>query len=667
MLKCLYKKGESWYSDRDCTIEHTGEIEAETFCLVTERHDHPSYRYYLDANLTSRPSGLTIDEVSVNDQDFRYQNWLRHGELHREDGPAYIQGKYLEYWIKGRHLTKEQWLANGCKEREPGKVLYSKNKKCWFYDPECTDLAWNISACQSFMVKDGDKFTEYADVECTKLVDIRDFLYSYNDKWYSDRKCTIPYIGEIKAKQYVRVIDIFGEKKNSFNYFQDPKFRIQPKNGLNVDEPKYGNLDYRYQCWRKDDKLHREDGPAWIRGNDLHYYWNGSELSKEKWIAKGGKEPTPEILYSNNRKAWFFDKECTQYAWDLAATSHYVVVTEDGSEIKYADRNCSLGLPKPLEIPVSQTPSAAAATIPIVPPPKESIMQEVLYKKHDKWYTDRKCTIPWEEEPLAKLYVKVTDDYCKPGHFDSFAYYASAKLSESDRPNGLRIDQPRNSNPSLRFQTWKVGNLYHREDGPALIEGNDFYYWWNGEKLTKKNWITKGGKEPVPAILYSNNRKAWFFDKECTQFAWDLKATSHYVSIMEDKEYLFQDRECPIPYQPAAEPPKRAATSFSKQRIAKRVLVNQLSEQIGKKVGKDIVSRNLVQYVMGYAMKDHLPEFGAEARREALKVLGNDFLNHLKQAVLEDTATIVTPIVTVPVPESIPEIQLEKVYVGHRS
>ena len=35
-----------------------------------------------------------------------YKAWYRHGLLHKEDGPAVITTKYLEYWEDGKFILK---------------------------------------------------------------------------------------------------------------------------------------------------------------------------------------------------------------------------------------------------------------------------------------------------------------------------------------------------------------------------------------------------------------------------------------------------------------------------------------------------------------------------------------------------------------------------------
>lgn len=49
-----------------------------------------------------------------------WKRWYRHGRLHRTDGPAVMEGSRLEWWIDSRALSFSQW----CKETDaPDELL----------------------------------------------------------------------------------------------------------------------------------------------------------------------------------------------------------------------------------------------------------------------------------------------------------------------------------------------------------------------------------------------------------------------------------------------------------------------------------------------------------------------------------------------------------------
>ncbi len=76
------------------------------------REDGPAYiegnnqKWYLNGKLHRE------DGPAIIDGD--YQEWYLNGELHREDGPAIISGSYKEWWLNGQQV-KEMTMEELCK------------------------------------------------------------------------------------------------------------------------------------------------------------------------------------------------------------------------------------------------------------------------------------------------------------------------------------------------------------------------------------------------------------------------------------------------------------------------------------------------------------------------------------------------------------------------
>ena len=92
------------------------------------------------------------DEPSVHNStvDKDYKIWHRHGKIHREVGPARIEGNEWQYykdgklhrergpaivrWANSGDRTHKTWYINGKKHREDGPALIRYGQELWFFD-----------------------------------------------------------------------------------------------------------------------------------------------------------------------------------------------------------------------------------------------------------------------------------------------------------------------------------------------------------------------------------------------------------------------------------------------------------------------------------------------------------------------------------------------------
>ena len=242
--------------------------------------------------------------------------WYKHGQLHREDGPA-IESNNGEkkYWIEGVQLTEEEF-----EEEQLGPILEQ---------PQIDEFGTEI-----WRNKDG-KLHRDNNLPAMIFKD-RNKLFYKNGELHRLNGPAIEYIDGTK-KYWIEGVQLTEDEfKDSMDWeqFKEPieydlHGNLIPKMEEPEEEVLYetddsGNITYRNEMGQ----LHREDGSASISINGSKaYYLKGKPLveneyykiprideqGNKRWFNKDGKlhrdNDLPAAEMENGYKAWYIDGE----------------------------------------------------------------------------------------------------------------------------------------------------------------------------------------------------------------------------------------------------------------------------------------------------------------------------------------------------------------------
>ena len=260
--------------------------------------------------------------------------WYKHGQLHREDGPA-IESNNGEkkYWIEGVQLTEEEF-----EEEQLGPILEQ---------PQIDEFGTEIWRNKDGKLHRDDDLPAMTYENGNKYWYKNDKLHRLNGPAYEESSGYKKYY--IEGTELTE--DEFNESKDweqfepeddgsnltqdEFDIYLDGLSKDELDEYYNkkrepVDEPVlFETDDLGTKIWRNEmGQLHREDGPAAI-GKNGHgtYYLNGTALTPEdyckvprideqgnkRWFNKDGKlhrdNDLPAAEMTNGYKAWYIDGE----------------------------------------------------------------------------------------------------------------------------------------------------------------------------------------------------------------------------------------------------------------------------------------------------------------------------------------------------------------------
>ena len=85
-------------------------------------------------------------EYQVRVYDNGKQEWFLNGKLHREDGPAIVDGNIQEWWLNGNRHREDgpaiingkyrAWYLNGKWHREDGPAIIGDGYQEWYLNGE---------------------------------------------------------------------------------------------------------------------------------------------------------------------------------------------------------------------------------------------------------------------------------------------------------------------------------------------------------------------------------------------------------------------------------------------------------------------------------------------------------------------------------------------------
>ena len=227
--------------------------------------------------------------------------WYVNGERHCKDGPAAEWADGSKYWYRNGELHREDspaieyadgrkvWYLNGKRHREDGPAIeYANGDKYWYVNGE--------------RHREDGPAIEWADGSKQWYV---------NDKLLTESEFNARVKPVTEQIEYKQVVDVDGDK---YWYRNNKRHR--------EDGPAIEYADGR-KHWYLNGKLHREDGPAieWANGNKYWYF--NSKLHREdgpaieyangtkRWCVNGElhREDGPAIEYASGTKRWYLNGE----------------------------------------------------------------------------------------------------------------------------------------------------------------------------------------------------------------------------------------------------------------------------------------------------------------------------------------------------------------------
>lgn len=269
------------------------------------------------------------------------QAWYYNGQLHREDGPAYITIDGVEsYYLKGEILDKEDWeqkIKLSKKEKSTMEtkdldeclallnkavgyamlyedILYYKSKISQIsFDKDKNELYLEYKNGQKHWYKDGKHHRENGPA----------IIYANGkEKYYTHGKL------DVKAKTVepnIKTNSTLNQQQQDWikKLKQDPVWKNH-HNWINITDIDYNEeknelyvLEDGSHWWSKDGKFHREDGPAWISPDGTEEYWLDAIIySKDKF-----NEKIFQTRLQKLKESW--EKNWIYLDWSFIADFHY--------------------------------------------------------------------------------------------------------------------------------------------------------------------------------------------------------------------------------------------------------------------------------------------------------------------------------------------------------
>ncbi|MDP2696092.1 MAG: hypothetical protein Q8O87_02455 [bacterium] len=462
--------------------------------------------WYISGN-HHREDGPAIEYVNGT------KYWYINGLLHREDGPAveYVDGT-KSWYIKGLLLTEEEfniqikpkpirtelegrveYRLDGKLHREDGPALeFASGNKYWYKNGE-------------FHREDGPAI-EWADGTKTWYLDGAMLLEAEFDS-----RSSRPDSGTIKEPIRKKLNNRVEWRLNG---------RLHREDGPAVE---WTNGD---QAWYRNGKLHRMNGPAYING-DKYWYINGQELTKEEFNIKIKANSTrtktgdrvewrlnemlhrddgPAIETDSGDKYWY--KNGMLHRKDGPAIEH-----ADGSKWWYKNDKLHRRGGPAVEYKIDLG--------------GKTLSRSIWYKNGQRHRKDGPAI---ESSDGTKAWY-INDIEFSKEDFESFNVENKIMVKTTyDNRTEWKLHNllHRENGPAVEYlngtKEWRIKGKLHREDGPA-IESAESKWWYkngaihrddapavefaNGNKFWCKNG--KYHRADGPAIEYANGHTEWYF------------------------------------------------------------------------------------------------------------------------------------------------------------
>jgi len=75
----------------------------------------------------------------------------------------------------------------------------------------------------------------------------------------------------------------------------------------------------------------------------------------------------------------------------------------------------------------------------------------------------------------------------------------------------IKLDKPRKSTTRKGVQRFRLDDVFHREDGPAIEHPNGYREWWQKGQLHR---------DDGPAVESHLGRKEWWIHGKCVKVEW---------------------------------------------------------------------------------------------------------------------------------------------------
>lgn len=198
--------------------------------------------------------------------------WYQHNQLHREDGPAILYADGTQMWYQHDELHREDGPA----------IVQSDGTKIWYVKGKCRKTTAHFHKVEEKLLKLAIENTEeqhnldilhklYPDGYCINLETYQNLInnrYSGIIKW--------PITGLVNYPTGVQC------------WYKDGKRHRE-------DGPAVIFLNI-HEMWYKDGKLHREDGPAIVRSNGSQDWYQNDVLHREDG---------PAVIEANGNQEWW--------------------------------------------------------------------------------------------------------------------------------------------------------------------------------------------------------------------------------------------------------------------------------------------------------------------------------------------------------------------------
>jgi hypothetical protein len=436
----------------------------------------------------------TVDSQGVT-------RYLLNGELHRLDGPAKIDKNGDQYWYK-----------NGKLNRDDGPAIEKTNGEKHWYQMGLRHRVGGPAA----MLSNGDNG------------------WWLNGKFHREDGPAIERKSDGVKEWYLN-----GTKFTEATF--NEAMKLKPVHSISGTT----------EAWSVDGKYHRVDGPAYIENGNKHWYINGlhhrddgpayegSNGDKSWWVnGKRHRTDGPARDLASGTKEWFIDgvqftealfKEKMKTTPIRSVSNGVIKYTLDGKYHRdngpaVEDKDCKLWYKNGV-LHRDGGPAIQYTNGEIQWVKNGKIHREdgpaIISGERSYWYLDnlnlteaqfneriKEKNKPIVPEPIVEM--KVND-------VGTIYYKLGNKYHREDGPaiehkdgkkewfiDGIRhrTDGPAYENPASKCKEWFINGIRHRDGGPA-IETATYAHWYKNGKLHR---------EDGPAADYNSGSKQWFLD-----------------------------------------------------------------------------------------------------------------------------------------------------------